>query len=168
MSDNGLEKCSRCGQYPNGQSGEYPCDVCGVPTVHDETTCADGVQNGSYFDRFDISELTEAYLAYLLEERQAQRRVLDAREAVEYERQRLISIARSDGLITGKNEQERNEQISIVVANTPADKSGYYFLKEYELKEEIALEIVEAQRKAIEAEISLTKAWLYSLSGGAR
>lgn len=28
--------CSKCGQNDFGQTGEYPCDTCGLPTVHDE------------------------------------------------------------------------------------------------------------------------------------
>ena len=27
--------CPQCGQIPNGQGGEYPCQICGVPTLHD-------------------------------------------------------------------------------------------------------------------------------------
>lgn len=27
--------CSKCGQADWGQSGEYPCDECGLPTTHD-------------------------------------------------------------------------------------------------------------------------------------
>lgn len=29
-------KCSKCGQEERGQTGEYPCPECGIPTVHDE------------------------------------------------------------------------------------------------------------------------------------
>jgi len=29
-------KCKKCGQYPEGQGGEYPCAKCGLPVVHDE------------------------------------------------------------------------------------------------------------------------------------
>lgn len=29
-------KCNSCGQFPEGQGGEYPCKACGLPTVHDE------------------------------------------------------------------------------------------------------------------------------------
>jgi len=125
-----------------------------------------GLQNPSeVFSLADVSLLVEAYEAQLLEERVIMRRLLDARDAVEYEKARIVSIARADGLITGKNEAERNEQITIIVANTPDCESGYYFLKQWEFDQERALEIVEAQRKSIEAEISLTKAWLYSQSG---
>jgi len=28
--------CSHCGQVDMGQTGEYPCPVCGLPTVWDE------------------------------------------------------------------------------------------------------------------------------------
>lgn len=30
------EPCPKCGQVPNGQSGEYPCLICGLPTLHDD------------------------------------------------------------------------------------------------------------------------------------
>jgi hypothetical protein len=29
-------RCAKCGQADNGQTGEYPCSVCGVPTVWDD------------------------------------------------------------------------------------------------------------------------------------
>lgn len=28
--------CLVCGQFPVGQSGEYPCPACGLPRLHDE------------------------------------------------------------------------------------------------------------------------------------
>ena len=31
-----LDACPKCGQVPNGQGGEYPCSVCGIPVAHDE------------------------------------------------------------------------------------------------------------------------------------
>lgn len=31
-----LIKCLKCGQYDQGHTGEYPCDVCGLPLVWDE------------------------------------------------------------------------------------------------------------------------------------
>lgn len=31
--------CSKCGQINQGQTGEYPCEVCGLPTMHDEPCC---------------------------------------------------------------------------------------------------------------------------------
>lgn len=34
-----LEKnrCKKCNQINWGQTGEYPCEVCGLPTLHDES-----------------------------------------------------------------------------------------------------------------------------------
>lgn len=29
--------CPRRGQFPNGQTGEYPCPGCGLPLLHDVT-----------------------------------------------------------------------------------------------------------------------------------
>ena len=28
-------RCPKCGQYDHGQTGEYPCDECGLPRLHD-------------------------------------------------------------------------------------------------------------------------------------
>lgn len=33
-----MDGCKKCGQLPNGQTGEYPCSECGIPTVHDRST----------------------------------------------------------------------------------------------------------------------------------
>jgi len=30
------QACTDCGQLDSGQTGEYPCKTCGLPTVHDE------------------------------------------------------------------------------------------------------------------------------------
>ena len=32
--------CDKCGQLlsDNGVGGEYPCELCGIPTVHDEVS----------------------------------------------------------------------------------------------------------------------------------
>ena len=30
------EPCPKCGQTDHGQTGEYPCPECGLPTVWDE------------------------------------------------------------------------------------------------------------------------------------
>ena len=29
------EICAKCGQKDQGQTGEYPCQVCGLPLLHD-------------------------------------------------------------------------------------------------------------------------------------
>lgn len=29
-------KCPLCAQKPEGQGGEYPCSLCGVPTLRDD------------------------------------------------------------------------------------------------------------------------------------
>lgn len=33
-----LSECPKCGQVDNGQTGEYPCDSCGLPLTHDAPT----------------------------------------------------------------------------------------------------------------------------------
>jgi len=30
-----LNACPKCGQVDTGQTGEYPCSECGLPTMHD-------------------------------------------------------------------------------------------------------------------------------------
>ena len=115
------------------------------------------------FDRSDIIALTEAYEAYLLEERQVQRRVLDAREAIEAEKMRVNKLVPTE-ILTGKTIGERQEQAAEYLSAGDLS-NGLYWLELRAKNEQAALEIIEAQRKAIEAEISMTKAWLYSLSG---
>ena len=116
------------------------------------------------FDRSDIIALTEAYEAYLLEERQVQRRVLDAREAVDAEKMRVKKLVPVTAL-TGKTGDERAEQAQEYINSAGDLSNGLYWLELRAKNEQAALEIIEAQRKALEAEISMTKAWLYSLSG---
>lgn len=120
------------------------------------------------FGLSEIGDLVEEYLAQLLEEKVVMRRMLAAQEATEFEKQRVISIARVNGLINGKNEAERAEQIAIILENSPSEISGYHFLLWWQRDQERAFEIVEAHRKALEVEISLTKAWLYSQSGAGK
>jgi rubrerythrin len=33
-----VEVCPSCNQTDTGQTGEYPCPMCGLPTLHDEKT----------------------------------------------------------------------------------------------------------------------------------
>lgn len=34
--------CPECGQADHGQTGEYPCSVCGLPWLHDEPRDSNG------------------------------------------------------------------------------------------------------------------------------
>lgn len=34
------ERCGECGQRDEGQTGEYPCERCGLPVLHDEASKA--------------------------------------------------------------------------------------------------------------------------------
>ncbi|HEK1684061.1 TPA: hypothetical protein SMR42_000366 [Pseudomonas putida] len=36
IAEPSASKCKACGQTPNLQGGEYPCQACGLPTVHDD------------------------------------------------------------------------------------------------------------------------------------
>ena len=33
--------CTKCGQVDHGQTGEYPCPVCGLPLTHDDSPPAE-------------------------------------------------------------------------------------------------------------------------------
>lgn len=44
-----IEPCPKCGQTPDGMGGEYPCELCGQPTMHDP----------SYVNLSDISAIWE-------------------------------------------------------------------------------------------------------------
>jgi hypothetical protein len=35
-------QCAKCGQVGSGQTGEYPCGACGVPTLHDDASASTG------------------------------------------------------------------------------------------------------------------------------
>lgn len=36
VSSDDYTPCDKCGQIDQGQTGEYPCEVCGLPILHDE------------------------------------------------------------------------------------------------------------------------------------
>lgn len=117
------------------------------------------------FGRDDIKLMMSSYRNALKAESDYMLAMQGASEAVEFEKTRVLSLARANGQINGKNEGERAEQAALILENTPGDESGYWFLCDYALGIRAYLTAWEIRRKALEAEISLTKAWLYSLSG---
>lgn len=129
-----------------------------------QTTNAESEQGEKEpFSYSEVFDLTEAYQLAMIEERHCMKNVIKAREAVDTERSRVIFNARGEGLISGKNEAERNDQIVALLETGAAN--GLYWLEKYLADCEHDLDMAEIHRKSIEAEISLTKAWLYSQSG---
>lgn len=118
------------------------------------------------FSFSEIGDLVEEYLLKLQEERICMKNVVNARIAADTERSRIIFNARGEGLINGKNESERSDQITALLETGAAN--GLYWLEKYLADCEHDLEMVEIHRKALETEISLTKAWLYSQSGAGK
>jgi len=111
----------------------------------------------------EIGELVDEFLLQMTEERHCMKNVIKAREAADNERSRIIFNARGAGLINGKNESERGDQVAALLDTGAAN--GLYWLEKYTAECEHDLDMVEIHRKALETEISLTKAWLYSQSG---
>jgi hypothetical protein len=51
------EPCPKCGQVPNGQHGEYPCAVCGLPVVWDDETLIDDKYRAARFGEEVIDQI---------------------------------------------------------------------------------------------------------------
>jgi hypothetical protein len=83
------------------------------------------------------------------------------------ERQQAVELdkALNDGLIDGSNAQERGIQIDAIEARIAQSMEVELILAEQEREEaQRAHEAAVAEIEAIEDEISLTRAWLYSLT----
>jgi hypothetical protein len=120
------------------------------------------MQNKSIiFDLQDVKELTNSYKALLLIERSAMMELSDARAALESEKSRMIGLAYVAGAIDTKNADTRKTGETKAVEDSP----GVYWLEKYAREAQQNYEQAEIDRKAVEIEISLVKAWLYSQSG---
>jgi len=117
----------------------------------------------------EIGELVDEFLLQMTEERHCMKNVIKAREAVDTERMRVSKIAaNAPNVATGKTKDERSEQVAEYIASDDDLSNGLYWLEKYLSDCEHDLAMAEMQRKSIELEASLTKAWLYSQSGGQR
>jgi hypothetical protein len=94
-------------------------------------------------DRNEIAELVEIYGSILFRE-------LDAKGKLEQQRITILSEA----VIDGKNAEAHKLQTEVALRAEPKYCSAL-----------LAAQDAETSRKIHEAEISLTKAWLYSQSG---
>ncbi len=115
-------------------------------------------------DIFPYSMIDEVVLEYkeiLLIERSAMVELTQSRAALESERTRAIYEAYERNEIDLKNADTRKTGENKAVENS----NGVYWLERVVREAQQNYEQAEIDRKAIEAEISLTKAWLYSQSG---
>jgi hypothetical protein len=110
-----------------------------------------------------LIELTAAYSDALLMEAEAQKAFLDAQSLTQYRRDEVVLGAYTANVISGGNERQRKLQEGYVIA----DDLATAYLEGYEDQALKALTLATVERKRIEAEIGLTKAWLYSISGQA-
>ena len=113
------------------------------------------------FELGGITELILNYREFLLIERVAMMELNDSRSALESEKSRVIGQSYDLGEIDLKNADTRKTGENKAVENS----NGVYWLERVVREAQQNYEQAEIDRKAIEAEISLTKAWLYSQSG---
>lgn len=105
--------------------------------------------------------LTFAYSLALVDEAVTQKFYNEAQELTQYQRDNVARLAYSKGDINGANERQKKLQELYFISE---DKAVPY-LEGMEDQALRAYTLTSVERKRIEAEISLTKAWLYSQSG---
>jgi hypothetical protein len=108
-----------------------------------------------------LLQLSNAYQDALFAEAQAQIEYNDAQALTEYRRDEVVFDAYEDGHIEEPNERRRKLRETMIIA----DDEAVGWLEWYERKALNELILKTGERKRIEAEISITKAWLYSQSG---
>lgn len=111
-----------------------------------------------------VIALADTYKAALSIERVAEVALNDARATTEYQRLRETVQAYEAGVIDGKTVDDRKRQ----EAHNLEKSNGVYWLEHYERQAEADYSLAKIERQRIDALIGLTKAWLYSQSGGAR
>lgn len=108
----------------------------------------------------ELQELVADYKNALIIERGTIVEMTQARATCESEKVRSIQEAYATGAIDSKNQDTRKAGEAAAVELS----SALPFLQEYEREACQNFEQAEIDRKCIEAEMSLTKAWLYSQS----
>ena len=109
----------------------------------------------------DIEQLVNDYECQLNEEYAVKAALVERQNAAEYAKVITLLAAYSDGVIDGKNADMRKLQEAAVVGESESIGEIEHAVKA--LAQRVALE--ENTSKALEAQIGLTKAWLYSQSG---
>lgn len=112
----------------------------------------------------ELIALTAAYSLALIDEAVAQKVYDETSSLTQYQRDNVAYLAYANGQINGANESQKKLQVLHLIAE---DKALPYLegMEDVALK---ALTLATVERKRMEAEISLTKAWLYSQSGAGR
>jgi len=113
------------------------------------------------FDLVSIHDLSGRYRKILDAELIAIQNLTSARSALESEKNRVIWEAKERSEIDMKNADTRRDGENKAVENS----NGCYWLDRYVQSAQQSADQVEIERKIIETELSLIKAWLYSQSG---
>lgn len=109
-----------------------------------------------------IDEFGQELAAALLDEYQKKAKIAEAEANVQSVEAGLIATATVNGQIDGGNKDTREAQRAGIIASSMSCQAACNGLTE--VKEEA--ELAEIERRRVEAVISLTRAWLYSQSGG--
>lgn len=110
---------------------------------------------------FDIREMVSLYEAALEEEYNAGAELTEANEALDSITAQLLAEAQGAGLIDGKNADARKRQAAAIVDESVLIDASRAIVHKCETEAAGAT----ITRKAQDALIGLTKAWLYSQSG---
>lgn len=109
-----------------------------------------------------INRLVENLELALIAEFMAKKDALQAAVEAEESKAFLLLMAYEGGIIAGKNADIRRQQEARHLACAPHYQDRLVYQQELEMCAAVA----EAERRAIEAEISLTRAFWYSTGGG--
>lgn len=108
--------------------------------------------------------IIDDYKVVLLKERDIKIQLAETVRGIEEKRIALLAQAYDEGVIDGKNAEVRGVQEKNILAS---DKDIIALVvAKNQLETDISL--VEVERRYLETVVSLTKAWLYSQSGGER
>lgn len=110
----------------------------------------------------NIGELVAQYEAALQTEYRCKEDFLAAHTHAEEFEAKELSQAYDDGVIDGKNAEQRKLQTVALLAQNEAVQLA----RAAKAEAERAASLAEIERKRMDAMISLVRAWLYSQSGG--
>lgn len=110
----------------------------------------------------DLKDLTQARAQARQDELEAKRALERARSAAKKVQSMAVLAAIGAGLIKGKNQTQRDMETTQLLSQD--DEIQEHNLHICHLEDEA--DSAQIQRELLDDEISLTKAWLYSQSGG--
>ncbi len=109
----------------------------------------------------DLPMILQRYESILMDELTCIQSLSFCQSAYESEKSRVVNEAIAAGEVDMKNADTRKQGEFKATDNS----LGCFWLNEYVKAAQNKLDQVQVQRKIIETEVSLTKAWLYSQSG---